>query len=408
MSEHQTQTLPVSEVSHVNKIFRRINSVDFLRGAVMIIMAIDHVRVYSGIPAGGPSPGIFLTRWITHFCAPSFTFLAGVSAYLYFQKTGNKKDVAIFLVTRGLLLVILELTLIRFFWTFNFDYESFTLAGVIWMLGWCMVLLAAFIGMKPKIIGILGLGIIFLQQVFSYVPLIFPSSLQSSIGMVWAFFYPAGSGGNVLSGPSGLENVFGITILYVLIPWIGVMMAGFWFAQVFQKDSKALKTVCIRTGIAAVVVFVLVGTAMILLQPATDDNTPFIFKLLGQQKYPPSQLFLLMTLGPLIALVPFAENVKGWFASAVKTIGKVPMFFYLLHILLIHLSAFAMNLILSGEIHQEWYNAAPLVGIPEESRWGLPLLYCVWVVDVVILYFACRWYAGYKARNPQVVWMKYL
>src|ERR1041385_3784842 len=136
-----------------SKGFSPIQAIDFLRGAVMIIMAIDHVRVYSGIPAGGLTMGVFFTRWITHFCAPAFTFLAGTSAFLYLQKSGNKKDLAWFLVTRGLLLVILEVTVIRFSWTFNLDYAAITFTGVIWMLGWCMIILAALIRLRPVVIG---------------------------------------------------------------------------------------------------------------------------------------------------------------------------------------------------------------------------------------------------------------
>ena len=131
----------------------RINSVDLLRGLVMVLMAIDHVRVYSGLPAGGPTPGIFFTRWITHFCAPAFVFFAGTAAFLHGRKLADKRSLARYLVTRGLILVILELTLIRFTWTFNFDYREWILAGVIWMLGWCMILLAALIWMPTWLLG---------------------------------------------------------------------------------------------------------------------------------------------------------------------------------------------------------------------------------------------------------------
>src|SRR5258705_8325286 len=120
----------------------RVASIDLIRGAVMVLMAIDHVRVYPGLPAGGPTPGIFFTRWVTHFCAPAFVFLAGTGAFLHGRKLGDKRALARYLVTRGLILVFLELTVIRFAWTFNLDYSHFVLAGVIWMLGWCMVLLA--------------------------------------------------------------------------------------------------------------------------------------------------------------------------------------------------------------------------------------------------------------------------
>lgn len=134
----------------------RIQSVDYLRGLVMILMAIDHVRVYSGLPAGGAEAGIFLTRWVTHFCAPVFVFLTGTSAFLYGSRLNNPSELRKYLITRGLMLIILEFTVIRFSWTFNFNYGEFFLAGVIWMLGACMILLALMIGMKPEQLVSLG------------------------------------------------------------------------------------------------------------------------------------------------------------------------------------------------------------------------------------------------------------
>src|SRR5262249_16587948 len=144
----------------------RIRSIDVVRGVVMVLMAIDHVRVYSGVPAGGPNPGVFFTRWVTHFCAPAFVFFAGTSAFLYGRSIGDAGKLARFLVTRGLMLVVLELTIIRFSWTFNFNYAKFTLAGVIWMLGWCMVLLAALVRLRARTVGWIGVGIVVLQQLF--------------------------------------------------------------------------------------------------------------------------------------------------------------------------------------------------------------------------------------------------
>ncbi|MCM3872775.1 MAG: heparan-alpha-glucosaminide N-acetyltransferase domain-containing protein, partial [Pyrinomonadaceae bacterium] len=170
----------------------RLLSLDVMRGLVMVLMAIDHVRVYSGLPAGGPTPGIFFTRWITHFCAPAFVFLAGTAAFLHGRKLGDQRALARYLVTRGFLLVVLEVTLIRFSWTFNFDYGHFVLAGVIWMLGWCMILLAAFIWLPTWTIGFIGLAIIFFQQVFSVLPRLLPESVRNSVGWIWEFIYPAG------------------------------------------------------------------------------------------------------------------------------------------------------------------------------------------------------------------------
>ena len=383
---------PVSATS-----LSRIKSIDILRGAIMVLMAIDHVRVYSGIPAGGPTPGIFFTRWVTHFSAPGFAFLAGTSAFLYSLKLQNNGKLARFLLTRGLLLVFLELTLIRFFWTFNFNYGAFTLAGVIWMLGWCMAILSMFVRLSPRTIGIIGLFIIFGQQIFHVIPKIFPASIAKPVGYAWNFFYPA-----------DLPTMPGIAILYVLIPWIGVMMAGYGFGQIPLLGPKKRRKICLRLGISAILAYLMIGSLIIVLGPAYEGKLNPVFRLLNQQKYPASQLFLMMTLGPLIALLPFAERSSGWLSRTLETIGRVPMFYYLLHILLIHVSALLTNFIISGTMHQEWYGSAPFVEVDESQRWNLPLLYLVYFVDLVLLYFACRWYGIYKFGHPDRKWLKYI
>ncbi len=375
----------------------RIQSVDVLRGLIMVLMAIDHVRVYSGIPAGGPDPGIFFTRWVTHFCAPGFAFLAGTSAFLYGAKIGNTAKLAQFLVTRGIFLVILEITVIRFLWAFHVNFSEFFLAGVIWMLGWCMVLLAAFVRLKPQIVGWIGLGIISFQQLFSYVPLMVPESGRPAFGKIWEFVYPA-----------GLETFSSVSVLYVLVPWIGVMAAGYGFGLVLQLDAERRRRICLRIGLGAIALFLVAGTIRILMNPASAETPPFLFRLLNQNKYPASQLFLLMTLGPLIALIPYADRMKGWLATALRTIGRVPFFYYLLHIPLIHISALAIQLIKDGGMHHDWFTYAPYTSIPDAFRWNLGLLYLVYAVDVAILYFICRWYAGYKAAHPGNQWLKFL
>src|SRR6187402_1817804 len=198
----------------------RVQSVDVLRGLVMIIMAIDHVRVYSGIPAGELTAAIFFTRWITHFCAPSFAFFAGKSAFLYYNKSGDRKALINFLVTRGLLLAVFELTVVRFFWTLNFDYSTFTITGVLWMLGWCMVLLAAFVRIKPGTLAAIGIGMVLLQFLFAKVPLLFPENIQETVARYWNFFYPAAVAGKegvvIGAGSGGLPSAFGISIFYVI------------------------------------------------------------------------------------------------------------------------------------------------------------------------------------------------
>src|SRR3954468_2088672 len=188
----------------------RIVSLDAVRGVVMILMAIDHVRVYAGVPAGGPTYGVFFTRWITHFVAPAFVFLAGTAAYLYGQRVGDRKALSRFLVTRGLWLVLLELTVIRAAWTFNFDYAHYMLGGVVWMIGWCMVLMAAVIHLPMKAIAIGSLAVIVGHNAAAFIP-----GFEGVIGGLWLgkILYAGGS-------IPGEEGPF--FILFVLVPWIAV------------------------------------------------------------------------------------------------------------------------------------------------------------------------------------------
>lgn len=374
----------------------RIISLDVMRGLVMVLMAVDHVRVYSGIPAGGPTPGIFFTRWITHFCAPAFVFFAGTAAFLHGRKLADKRALARYLVTRGFILVVLELTVIRFSWTFNFDYAHWVLAGVIWMLGWCMILLALLIWLPTRAIGIFGLITIVFQQVFSLVPRALPESLRNSVGWIWEFFYPA-----------GLDSSSAIAILYVLVPWIGVMAIGYAFGAIMIRETAEQRRACLRTGLSATALFLLVGGIAVFLIPTPPDAPPALYRLLNQQKYPPSQLFLLMTLGPTIALLPLAERARGWVGEALSTFGRVPLFYYLLHIPVIHLAALLVWYLRDGSFHSEYFATAPFVSVPPEHRWGLPLLYLVFVIVVALLYFPCRWFARVKARHPNS-WFSYL
>ncbi|MBN9381804.1 MAG: DUF1624 domain-containing protein [Chitinophagaceae bacterium] len=374
----------------------RWQSIDLLRGAIMVLMAIDHVRVYSGVPAGGVSPDIFFTRWVTNFCAPGFVFFTGTGAFLYGQKIGSKSRLAGYLLTRGLLLVLLELTFIRACWTFNFEYGKFLLAGVIWMLGWCMVLMAVLIRLRPVVVGAIGLFIIFGQQLFHVIPQ--SLGLHGAAGRWWEFIYPYAE----------QDPPFGMAILYVLVPWIGVMAAGYGFGLILQIPPAKRRKICWAIGISSSFIFIIAGSIVLLRQPAQTDAPPFIIRLLRQNKYPASPLFLLMTLGPLIALVPYAEQVKGWFARVLVTFGRVPLFYYLLHIPLIHLSALLVTFVREGTVFPAWYASAPFTSVPEGHQWGLGLLYFVFVMDVIILYFLCRWYARYKFAHPGQKWMKYI
>lgn len=377
----------------------RIQSIDILRGLVMVLMAIDHVRVYSGISASSPEFGVFFTRWITHFCAPAFTFFAGTSIFLMGMKIKSKAKLAKQLVTRGLILIVLELFLLHFFWTFNFNFFDYILAGVIWMLGCCMLLMAAFIWLKPKLIGVMGLVIIIGQQLFTYVPRLVPEGMLESFLQFWKFIYP-----------TGFENpqTDTVVVLYVLVPWIGVMAIGYAFGELFNMEKDRRKKICVRLGSIITGLFLVIAIGQYFMLESSDSARPFLFEILGQRKYPASQMFLMMTLGPLILAVPFLETTKGRLVNALSTIGSVPLFYYVLHILLIHASALLVYFIIDGSVHNEWFDYAPFVFVPEISIWSLPTLYAVLIVDVVLLYMLCRWYASYKRSQPDKKWLKYL
>lgn len=376
----------------------RLRGLDLVRGLVMVLMAVDHVRVYSGLPAGGQTAGIFLTRWITHFCAPVFVFFAGTAAYLHGRRLGSRALLTRFLVTRGLLLVVLELTVIRASWTFGFDYSEFLLAGVIWMLGWCMVLLAVLVWLPTWAIGTLGVLVMLLQSVAEVVG----RALPESWWWLWEFVYPLGV--EVKLGSSGPS----VSVLYTLVPWIGVMAAGYAFGAVLARAAPAARDRwCLRVGLAAIAVFVVGAAIQAMAMPSGENPPPFWIRMLNQNKYPASQLFLLMTLGPAMALMPAAERMRGWFADALVTFGRVPLFYYLLHIPLIHLTALIVWYLRDGRFGEDRFATAPYVFIPPPDRWSLTVLYVVVLSVVALLYAACRWFARVKGRG-RPGWLQYL
>ena len=274
---------------------RRIHSIDVTRGVVMVLMAIDHVRVYAGVPPGGPRPGVFFTRWITNFVAPAFAFLSGTSAYLLGQKLGSRAALSRYLVTRGVILVLLELTVIRVAWTFNFDFGHYLLAGVIWMLGWCMVLLAALIWLPIPAIGTFGVAVIALHNVTDFLSLNEDQVAQSSIAWLWQILY---FGGPIQLGHNGPT----LMVLYSIVPWVGVMAAGYAFGAVMTLEPSRRDRICVTIGASAIVLFLLLRTIDVYGDPRhwhVTAPTPMstAFRFINTTKYPASLDFLLMTLG---------------------------------------------------------------------------------------------------------------
>jgi len=381
----------------------RIASMDIVRGVVMILMAIDHVRVYSGLPAGGPTWGIFFTRWITHFVAPGFVFLAGTAAYLHGRKLPNRAALSKFLFTRGAWLVLLELTFIRICWTFNFDFAHYLLAGIIWMIGICMMLMAGLIYLPIKLTGAIGVAIIALHNLSS----VFQGQLERYFGengpnWFWSLLYFDGGFQLGGSGPP-------LFILYVIVPWIGVMMAGYAFGLVMEMPPDRRRAISLKIGVALVFLFIALRTLNVYGDPRPWGKAHTLLGFLNTTKYPASLLFLLMTLGPMFILLAFAERWRGKIAGVIGTFGRVPMFYYLLHIPLIHAAACIVSLIREGHIDPWLFANHPMDPGPAPAGyvWSLGLLYLVWGLCVVALYFPCRWYARVRATRRSK-WLSYI
>jgi uncharacterized membrane protein len=389
---------------------RRSASVDLIRGAVMILMAIDHVRVFSGVAAGGPTPGIFFTRWVTHFCAPAFVFLAGTSAFFYRR---NHDDLSRFLLTRGLWLILLELTVVRVSWTFNLDFAGYELAGVLWAIGWCMIIMAALVRLPVGAVGAIGITIIALHN--AVMPHLIARGPDGSVAAVWKILYVGFVAGPIVMGPNGPV----LMVLYSIIPWIGVMAAGYAFGQVLLMEPARRTRICLAIGLGAIALFLVLrgfnaygdprSWKSQLTRPDGGPGMPPLLAFLNTSKYPASFQFLLMTLGPAIALVPLLERARGIVAGSISTIGRVPFFFYLLHIPLIHALALIVSAIRTGAVDPWLFTNHPMGNPdpPDGYPWRLPLLYLVWAIAVVLLYFACRWFAALKARRNEW-WLKYL
>jgi uncharacterized membrane protein len=391
----------------------RIGSIDLIRGGVMILMAIDHVRVFSGIPAGGPTPSVFFTRWITHFCAPAFIFLAGTSIFFYGRKY---TDVSRYLLIRGAWLILLELTVLRLAWTFNFDFRHYEMAGVIWVIGCCMILMAGLVKLPPMIVGTIGLVIIAGHNLMDpHMDKLLDGLDGNRLSGLWKIFYVGFFAGPVQFGPDGPSLI----VLYSIVPWIGVMAAGYAFGKILLLDPPRRARLCLMIGLSAMALFLVLRGFNLYGDPRPWHATaqghngmppmPGWLSFLNTTKYPASLCFLLMTLGPTIALIPLLEGLHGAVARRIIIFGRVPFFYYVLHIPLIHALALIVSKLRLGFV-SPWLFANHPMGNPPPPPgyvWSIPLLYLVWGIAIVLLYFACRWFADVKATRDDW-WLKYL
>jgi uncharacterized membrane protein len=379
----------------------RLESVDLLRGVIMIIMALDHTRDFFGQP-GSPtnlataSAALFFTRWITHFCAPVFFLLIGTGAFLSLRKQ-SKSELSRFLLTRGLWLIFLELVLFRCLaLQLNFDYHI-TVINVLWALGWAMIVLSVLIHLPPSIVTAFGVVMIAMHNLFDSV---------NSSNPFWS----------ILHSPNIIFSSPGHTVLiaYPLIPWVGVSAAGYGLGQIYLWDPARRKAFLMRLGIGLTVAFVVMRAINVYGDPSRWTAQPThlytLLSFLNTTKYPPSLLFLLMTLGPPLIFLGLVDTHTPRLLRPALIIGKVPMFYFLLHFFFIHLLAVILCFARYGHIH--WmFESLDIAHFPitQPPGWGLtlPFVYLLWAVVVVTMYPLCRWYAALKQRSSNP-WLSYL
>lgn len=390
----------------------RIQSVDVLRGAIMMLMAIDHIRDYVARSAmeflptdlTRTTPAIFFTRWITHFCAPVFMLTAGLGAFFWMTRGHHSRpQLSRFLVTRGLWLILLELTVIRVLLLSQISYRTeIVLLFILWAIGCSMIALAALIYLPVRVLAVLGVAMIAFHNLLDR----FPASQFGHFAWLWHILHQ-----------NGLFTFAGINfvVAYPLVPWIGVVALGYCLGHVFSWDADRRRRFLMRVGAGCAVAFVLVRAINVYGDPFrwTHQRSPLftVLSFLNATKYPPSLDFLLMTLGPSLFAMAWVERFRFASTNPLVVFGRVPFFYYVAHLALAHFIAILMNLVRYG-----WKAfllfAPPSMGSPSSlfpPNYGYPLwtVYAVWIALLIALYPACLWFSRLKQRRRDW-WLSYL
>lgn len=387
----------------------RIASIDLLRGLVMIIMALDHVRdyfhadnfVYNPVDLEKTTVAVFLTRWITHYCAPVFMLLAGTSAYMIGQRM-PKKELSAFLLKRGTWLVFLELTVVNFGWNFNIHFPII-LFITIWALGISMIVLAALIHLPRKwiliICGVIVAGHNLLDGIHvtgNNLPAFGWALLHEQNFFTWGKYM--------------------LLVGYPLIPWIGVMPLGYCLGELYAPGygaEKRQKNLLVMGG-SALLLFAVLRLTNVYGDPVpwtTQKDSVFTFlSFININKYPPSLSFLLLTIGPALIFLSLTEKAAGRLVNIISVYGRVPMFYYLLHIYLLHFLAMIMSELFTNVPWDAWILKQPLWFNTDLTGYGysLPVVYAVWIIVVAAMYPLCVLYDRYKLANKSKWWLSYL
>jgi uncharacterized membrane protein len=386
--QHKAQTIGQNNVAlDLSERRARIASVDTLRGLVMVIMALDHTRDFFTSTGFNPrdvtDPPLFLTRWVTHFCAPTFILLAGLSAFLY-GRGKNLQELSRLLLVRGLWLILLDLTLIKFGWRFEVDPYRMS-AGVIFVIGVSMIALSALIWLPRWVIASLVFVMLAGHNLLDSVR----AQDLSAASSVWHVLHEPGL---VPLGDSAT-----LYILYPLVPWVGVMAAGYLLGPLMQAKHSERQRILFRMGAAITVGFLILRAANLYGDPTLwspqDTWLWTMLSFLNCEKYPPSLLYLMMTLGPALMLLAWLDEARLPLASFFATFGRVPFFYYVTHIYLIHALALVTGFAMTG-----------VLSTTPEINFNLKGVYLIWLLVVVLLYPICRWFAHLKQTGGGRWW----
>ncbi|MEP6572701.1 MAG: heparan-alpha-glucosaminide N-acetyltransferase domain-containing protein [Gemmatimonadota bacterium] len=393
---HTSTTLTDPSASRVGS--KRLSSVDMLRGLVIIFMTLDHVRDYftsvrfDAADLTRTNAALFLTRWITHFCAPTFVLLAGTSAWLAGRRK-SRGELAGFLLKRGVWLVLVEFTVVGFAWYLNLNFELGLRAQVIWAIGVSMIALAGLIYLPRPAILAIGIAIIAGHNLLDGIT---PQD-AGSFATVWTMLH--------VQGAIPALHMF---TTYPLLPWIGVMALGYLLGPVLEFPAEERRRTLLRVGVALIAGFVLLRSVNVYGDPARWSPQPSgimtVLSFINVTKYPASLEFVLITLGPALVGLALLERVRGRIAEWLRVFGQVPLFYYVVHLYVIHLAAIA-----GGAL--QGYHLGEMARIyrqfPSGYGYGLPVIYLVWIGVVVGLYPLCRWF-GARKHAGRGWWWSYL
>lgn len=393
------------------KIYNRIDSVDFLRGLVMVIMLLDHTREYVHADAFRFSPTdlsktsilLFFTRWITHLCAPTFVLLAGTSIYLQMLRGKSRSELSKFLLTRGLWLIFLEFTVVRFSIFFNVDYSFFGLAEVIWIFGVSMIALAALIFLPVRFVAAIGIVMIALHNLLDGIQVSPATSMAGTpspgtLEKLWLVLHQPGF--------VPLFQDVKMFVAYPLVPWIGVMAAGFALGTIYAWEAERRRRFLFKLGLTLLGLFVVIRAVNVYgdPQPWTTQPTSIftVLSFLNTTKYPPSLLFLLMTLGSALLILAFFDGVKRdrFLNRIIITFGRVPLFYFILQMFAAHGFGVLLNYLAGKSISYFFLNFPDsATAAPPDAGFGLWVVYAVWLVGLFVLYPLCLWYGRIKQRR---------